>query len=347
MTLSKKSKTFSFLLASNQSTPTITVCVFNSCCRNQVAVKLEWKWMDEDASNQELDRMEPIDRFYVFEGRQIFDFFNAILLKSTMPICQLESYKTAVYKLPHTNSVICLTEGNELNRTAQITEMLRPWINAAKETFAFAFQPTYSYYSERNFDRMCFVRSICGNRPVDTTKLDFVEPMEDSNMISGVSAGGIFCTHTIQSSISPDLTHFYVLSRIFTTVSTYCHMHEIPVSCYAIYIDCPTIDAVVSPLIIRLLNEIGLETEPVYVFKKLSTSNLYIWIRLNKNGPRIYSLIFHSNVENKSRLFIVWAAASRTDKFTKIRAESTIRSDDKLFLQNKIVTGTLILSHTS
>lgn len=161
-----------------------------------MTVKLEWKWMDEDAPNQELDQMEPIDRFYVFEGRQIFDFFNAILLKSTMPICQLESYKTAVYKLPHTNSVICLTEGNELNRTAQITEMLRPWINAAKETFAFAFQPTYSYYSERNFDRMCFVRSICDNRPVDTTKLGFVEPMEDSNMISGVSAGGTLYTHT-------------------------------------------------------------------------------------------------------------------------------------------------------
>lgn len=146
--------------------------------------------MDEDASAQQLDQVDPIDRFYVFEGRQIFDFLNAILLKNTMPICQLESFKTAVYKLPNTNSVVCLTEGNEINRTAQITEMLRPWIKVAKETFAFAFQPTYSYHSERDFDRQCFVRSIGGSRAKRTPKLHFVEPMEDCNMISGVSAGG-------------------------------------------------------------------------------------------------------------------------------------------------------------
>lgn len=153
-------------------------------------MKLEWKWMDEGLSIQELDQTEPIDRFYVFEGRQIFDFLNAILLKNTLPICQLDNFKTAVYKLPHTNSVICLTEGNEINRTAQITEMLWPWIKVANETIAFAFQPTYSYHSERDFDRQCFVRRICDSRSVDTEKLKFVEPMEDCNMISGVAAGG-------------------------------------------------------------------------------------------------------------------------------------------------------------
>lgn len=146
--------------------------------------------MTEDLPAQHLDQMEPIERFYVFDGRQIFDFINAILLKNTMPLCQLENFKTAIYKLPHTKYVICLTEGNDINRTAQVTEMLRPWIAAAKETIVFSFQATYSYHSELQFDRQCFVRRICGKRPADTTTLKFVEPIEECNMISGVSAGG-------------------------------------------------------------------------------------------------------------------------------------------------------------
>lgn len=153
--------------------------------------------MDEDWLAQGLDQVKSIDRFYVFEGRRIFDFLNAILLKNTMPLCQLESFKTAIYRVPHTNSVVCLTEGNEINRTAQITEMLWPWIKAAKETITFAFQPTYSYHSDRDFDRQCFVRSICGSRPADASKLKFVEPMEDCNMISGVSAGGNRIPHLL------------------------------------------------------------------------------------------------------------------------------------------------------
>lgn len=145
--------------------------------------------MDDDSSAQ--DNVTPIDRFYVFEGRQIFDFLNAILLKNTMPICQLENYKTAIYKLPDSNAVICLTEGNDIDRTAQITEMLRPWMRAAKDTYAFAFQPNHMYHSERQFDRRCFIRSICERQPIDDDKLKkLIEPMEDCNMISGVAAGG-------------------------------------------------------------------------------------------------------------------------------------------------------------
>lgn len=140
--------------------------------------------MDDDSLAQ--DNVTPIDRFYVFEGRQIFDFLNAILLKNTMPICQLENYKTAIYKLPDSNAVICLTEGNDIDRTAQITEM-----RAAKDTYAFAFQPNHMYHSERQFDRRCFIRSICERQPIDDDKLKkLIEPMEDCNMISGVAAGG-------------------------------------------------------------------------------------------------------------------------------------------------------------
>lgn len=85
-------------------------------------------------------------------------------------------------------------------------------------------------------------------------------------------------THVLHAEVGS----FDHLSVSFT-VSTYCHMSELPVYCFAIYIDCPTIDSVVSPLIIRLFKGIGLDTEPVYVFKNLSSSNLYIWFNKTVN----------------------------------------------------------------
>lgn len=146
--------------------------------------------MDEDSSDQ--NEVKPFDRFYIIEGRQLFDFINSTILKNSTPLCQLENYKTAIYELPASKCVICLSEGNDIDRTAQITELLKPWIEKAKQTYAFSFQAAYSYNTTKEFDKRCFVRSICsrGNES-ETAKLDFVEGMEDCNMVYGVAAGGL------------------------------------------------------------------------------------------------------------------------------------------------------------
>lgn len=143
--------------------------------------------MDDDLSDQ--NEIKSFDSFYIIEGRQIFDFINSTILKSATPICQLENYKTAIYQLPACNYYICLTEGNDIDRTAQITELLKPWLEKARQTFAFSFQAAYSYNSSHEFDKRCFVRSI-RSHDASALKLDFLEPMEDCNMIYGVAAGG-------------------------------------------------------------------------------------------------------------------------------------------------------------
>lgn len=145
--------------------------------------------MDEEAKDK--SAVGPLDNFYIFEGRQLSDFINQTVLKNLSPLCQLENFKTSVYRLPGGKSVVCLSEGNDIDRTAQITELLAPWLNAASQVTAFSFQAAYSYNTTKDFDKRCFVRSVCGSQSdASFPDLPFVEPMEDCNMIYGVCAGG-------------------------------------------------------------------------------------------------------------------------------------------------------------
>lgn len=147
--------------------------------------------MDEESTDK--NDVKSFENLYIFEGRQIFDFINQTILKNVTPICQLENYKTAVYRLPGNNDVVCLSEGSDIDRTAQITELILPWITAANQVIAFSFQPVYSYNTTKEFDKSCFVRSLHAiDSETDSVDLElsFVEPMEDCNMIYGISAGG-------------------------------------------------------------------------------------------------------------------------------------------------------------
>lgn len=75
----------------------------------------------------------------------------------------------------------------------QITELLRPWLEKANETIAITLQPAYTYLSQKRFDRRCFVRAISKGSTPDSKRLDYVEPLEDCNMVQGISAGGKNC----------------------------------------------------------------------------------------------------------------------------------------------------------
>lgn len=142
--------------------------------------------MDEDLENSHT--VEPFENFYIIEGKQIFEFVNKTTLKGAQPICQLDTQRTAIYRFPEQNYVICLTEGNDLNTTGQITELLKPWLEKAKKTIAVSFQPAYSYNTTKTFDKRCFVREICTS--TETLAVNYVEPLEDCNIVHGISAGG-------------------------------------------------------------------------------------------------------------------------------------------------------------
>lgn len=141
--------------------------------------------MDEDTSNA--DNIVLFKNLFIVEGQEIFNFMQTTILKKLSPVCQIDGYKTSVYKLS-TGDYICISEDNDLDQSAQMTELLLPWLQKAEQTYLFPFKSAYTYNTQQEFDKRCFIRTISNN----TTTEDENEfaPMEDCNIVYGLSAGG-------------------------------------------------------------------------------------------------------------------------------------------------------------
>lgn len=143
--------------------------------------------MDDDSSDVPI---VPFKNLFIIEGRQIFDFVQATILKKSSPICQIVGHKTSVYQIPGTGDYICVTEDNDLDQSALTTELLTPWLEKAQKTFIFSFQSAYTYNTDKEFDKRCFIRSISNIAP--EVEFEGITAMEDCNIVYGVSAGGKF-----------------------------------------------------------------------------------------------------------------------------------------------------------
>lgn len=156
---------------------------------------LDWKWLDNEYAH--LSELKTFEKFFIIEGRQLSDFINKTVLKNLQPICQLDKHNTAIYVPPGKNYVICLTDNIDINISAQITELLKPLMTVSQVTIAFSFRPAYSYYTHKNFDKRCFVRTMTNESEYEELNLDFIEPIEDSNIVFGVAAGGRFIFQSV------------------------------------------------------------------------------------------------------------------------------------------------------
>lgn len=142
-----------------------------------------------NAHDADTNQIEAFDRFFVIEGRQIMNFVQTAILKKLQPICQINGHSTSVYKLPATGDYLCLINDSVLDEAAQITEMLAPWLSKASNIYSFKIQSAYLYNTTEKFDKRCFIRTI--PKTADTCGFDFIAPMEDCNIVHGVSAGGM------------------------------------------------------------------------------------------------------------------------------------------------------------
>lgn len=140
--------------------------------------------MHDDGSDSDI---KPFKRLFIVEGLQIFDFVQKTVLKKVSPVCQVIGYKMSVYQL-ESNDYICMCEDNYLDQSAQITELLSPWLLKAEKVHLFPFQSAYTYNTDQKFDKHCFIRTIA-NAAVDVD-FDGIGPMEDCNILNGISAGG-------------------------------------------------------------------------------------------------------------------------------------------------------------
>lgn len=145
--------------------------------------------MDEDRTE---GYIQPFKHFYVVEGSQVLNFVQKTVLKKLTPMCQVDNYKLSVYQLDPMNvfsDYICVCEDNDLDQTARVTELLTPWLSKAEKVYLFPFQSAYTYNTDiKPIEGRCFIRTLA-NFGVDVES-DDIEPMEDCNIVNGISAGG-------------------------------------------------------------------------------------------------------------------------------------------------------------
>lgn len=141
--------------------------------------------MDDEPINT--DMIEAFGSFFLIEGRQISDFVQTTILKKLQPICQIDSHNTSIFRVSEFD-YLCVIDDSVLDHAAQITELLAPWLKKAQNVYAFKFQSAYLYNTTEKFDKRCFIRTIPST--TDHFGFDFIAPMEDCNIVHGVSAGG-------------------------------------------------------------------------------------------------------------------------------------------------------------
>lgn len=191
--------------------------------------------MDDEVTDT--DKIKPFDKLFVIEGRQVFDFVKSTILKQIQPMCQINAHNTSVFQLPDTGDYLCVIDDSVMDQAAQITDLLAPWLEKARHIYSFKFQPAYLYNTDEQFDKECFVRTVPSS--ADNFGLDFIAPMEDCNIVHGVSAGGLFARHCLPVDFSLFAIGFpvNVASRTIrsvhmephpqATVRLLCRLHEL------------------------------------------------------------------------------------------------------------------------
>lgn len=227
--------------------------------------------MDDEQSGADV---KPFKRLFIVEGLKIHDFIQTTVLKQLTAVCQADGYKLSVYRLEaNAGDYMCVCEDNDLDKSAQITELLAPWMAKAEKCYLFPFQSAYIYNTDKKFDKHCFIRTI-SNAAVDVQLKD-MEPMEDCNILNGISSGGNSNTHTrmqiMMNKLMPICVFFFV-----SAAATWRHINNLPFVCYAVYMDCMEIDSVVGSMVLELFNQLGLKCETSYAGKSVNTPNLYM-----------------------------------------------------------------------
>lgn len=223
--------------------------------------------MDEDLSGT--DNIVAFKNLFIIEGQSVFDFVQTTILKKLSPICQIDGHKTSVYRL-FTGDYICVSEDNDLDQSAQMTELLVPWMQKAQHTYVFPFKSAYTYNTQQEFDKRCFFRTISNHTTTENDN-EFAE-METCNIIYGLPAGGEHTnTHAFQSILIHMIKFYPPVS-----VSTWQQINGKPFTCYAVYMDCPQVDPFVAERCAKLFNRLGLKCDTNYVLKTVNKSNLYL-----------------------------------------------------------------------
>lgn len=140
------------------------------------------KWLKKTEVPQEVECIT------IFEGKYMSDYIkmqshNLELLNSVTEIAM------QLYKVNTCNRYICTIRDYNVVQSSKIIELLKDYLLISKEVIAVQTKPLPEYHSMTPAQD-CIIRTVATTKP--TSKPEFIYPkLEQPNIISGVSAGGI------------------------------------------------------------------------------------------------------------------------------------------------------------
>lgn len=189
-------------------------------------------WSSEDGKPD-----DKIQNFFIIEGTNALNVVNPSILKNASPIAKLDGHKVEIFKLE--DATVCIVEEKDLNYFATITELLEPWIKAAKNCTIVSLQSLSDYKSE-DIPETCIIRSL-------NSQLKEFATLEAPNFITGAGAG----------------------------IGTLRKIHDLPFSCYIVYVD--LFDVIAIRTILKLLKRLDLPFDESVPLKPLHhKSDLYM-----------------------------------------------------------------------
>ncbi|KAH8312372.1 hypothetical protein KR044_010455 [Drosophila immigrans] len=218
----------------------------------------------DDCEEDEFDSVEPASQlrlnfnggaeeapiaselFVLVEGPQITEFCNASLLQQdAKQICSIPAKASSALHLNAAKGHLLATLEEDFNNSGEITELLLPYAEQAKNVLTITVKPKMDYKSEdisRYCDEVAIVHSIGG--PAGDKS---IRKLEAPNFISGVAAG----------------------------VASWRQQMSLPYTSYVVYVDKLPIDGVTAAPLIKLLQQSGVQCSDRYAPKPKPSSYLY------------------------------------------------------------------------
>lgn len=202
--------------------------------------RLKWIWQNEENQSQ---FPSELDVFLIVEGFGMLDFMNSILLKNHSPVGHLNIGQATMYFLPESKIAVCYADEKDLNYLARITELIEPFIKAAKNVYALTFNSSSTYKGEEITETVygCLIRGV-------NSKFETVKELEVPNIVTGISAG----------------------------VISYCKFHKLEASAFIVYMESFILDSITTKPIIKLLKNMNVPCNDTYSFKQKPESGLYM-----------------------------------------------------------------------
>ncbi|XP_030373712.1 uncharacterized protein LOC115623483 [Scaptodrosophila lebanonensis] len=212
---------------------------------------------DELDSNQDPEKLDlkfqegaqetpiPSELFVLIEGPNIEGFGNAVIKEqSSRVICDIPPKKsTSKLAFNASNKQLLAVLEDELSYSGEITELLIPYAQVAKNVFTITLKPKVEYKSEeinKYSDDITIVRGVDAN-------LKGVIELEAPNFIVGVTAG----------------------------IASWCKQSNHPCSSYIIYTDKLPLDEIAAQPVLKLLQKLGVPCSTSYTPPRKDDSHLY------------------------------------------------------------------------